>query len=114
MYRISEYLLPLLQADNRDLVQPSAAPLRGLISRGLGFGSSAVAGMAGMAGVTKQQPKTRDVSNFHPVLIIVVGGISVVEIREVRQELSERQFGPQPKVIVGGMWLLSDYSGDSR
>ena len=107
LYVLRSCFLPLLQADNRDLVQPSAAPLRGLISRGLGFGLSAVAGMAGMAGVTKQQPKTKDVSEYDTVLIFVVGGISATEIREVRQELAEHQFGHQPKVIVGGTSLLA-------
>jgi hypothetical protein len=63
--------------------------------------------MAGMAGVAKQQPKTKDVSEYDAVLIFVVGGISPAEIRELRQELSEHQFGHQPKVMVGGTALLA-------
>jgi hypothetical protein len=41
------------------------------------------------------------------VLLFVVGGISSAEVREVKQEVAEHQYGHRPQVVLGGTSLLA-------
>jgi hypothetical protein len=83
------------------VAQPSAKA-QGILSAGLArFGRSAIAHLAGTS------HRTKELGEYPGVLLFVVGGLSSAEVREVKQEVAEHQYGHRPQVVLGGTSLLA-------
>jgi hypothetical protein len=86
----------ILQEDPLTELHPPTSVVGGLLSKGLGR-----LGLQSLRG-----PKAKP-ADFPLVMVFVVGGVSPLEIREVRQEVSEQEFRKKPRVLVGGTCLVS-------
>lgn len=68
--------------------------LKGLLNMGLG--------RLGLPASTRPR-----LANYDVVLVFVVGGISLSEVRQVKQRLEDHLMRPRPHIIVGGTSLLT-------
>jgi hypothetical protein len=81
-----------VRADQRDVQQ--ARQRQGMVS---GF----------MKGLMKGHQEAPGLHEYDAVLLFVVGGISLWEVREVRAELEQPCIFERPRVLLGGSSLLS-------